>query len=206
MKNHYYDGHFVQSVAKKMLIVYYFICSISTRNNAGYILCPGLSNLSIVKYNDMRTIHQWLSEYGESHQNATNKTIHWICVPAIFFSIVGLLYSIKLPFVIAGIQANVALLVLALVTLYYFSLSRTLWIGMLLFGLACLLVCHFVERSGLISLWAFSLIIFAAAWIGQFYGHKVEGKKPSFLKDIQFLMIGPAWLMSFIYRKLGVKL
>ena len=58
----------------------------------------------------MKTIQQWLSEYGESHQDHTNKTIHWICVPAIFFSIVGLLFSIKLPFNIAGVQLNVAMI------------------------------------------------------------------------------------------------
>ena len=50
-----------------------------------------------------------------------------------------------------------------------------------------------------------SLIIFVIAWIGQFIGHKIEGKKPSFFEDIQFLLIGPAWLLSFIYNKLGIK-
>ncbi|HQW84408.1 MAG TPA: DUF962 domain-containing protein [Ferruginibacter sp.] len=152
----------------------------------------------------MKTIQQWLSEYGESHQNLTNKTIHWICVPAIFFSIVGLLYGIKLPFAISGIKINVAIIVLALVTIYYISLSKTLWIGLLLFALFCLWLCNLVEVANFIPLWLFSLIVFTVAWVGQFYGHKVEGKKPSFLKDIQFLMIGPAWLMSFIYKKLGI--
>jgi uncharacterized membrane protein YGL010W len=98
------------------------------------------------------------------------------------------------------------MIVLALATIYYFSLSRTLWIGMLLFGMACLFLNHLVERSGIMPLWAFSLSLFVLAWIGQFYGHKIEGKKPSFFKDIQFLLMGPAWLMSFVYRKLGVKL
>ncbi|MEP6675499.1 MAG: Mpo1-like protein [Ferruginibacter sp.] len=154
----------------------------------------------------MKSIQQWLAEYGESHQNETNKTIHWICVPTIFFSIVGLLYGIKLPFSWQGHQLNVAMIMLALATIYYFTLSKTLWIGMLLFGTLCLFINHLVERAGFMPLWAFSLILFALAWIGQFYGHKVEGKKPSFLKDIQFLLMGPAWLMSFIYRKLGVGL
>ena len=154
----------------------------------------------------MRTLQQWLDEYGESHRNETNKTIHWICVPAIFFSIVGLLYGIKLPFMIPNYQLNVAVIVMVLVILYYASLSRTIWIGMLLFGAACLALCHLVERAGFMQLWLFSVIVFALAWIGQFYGHKVEGKKPSFLKDIQFLMIGPAWLMSFVYKKLGISL
>ena len=154
----------------------------------------------------MKTIQQWLSEYGESHQDHTNKTIHWICVPSIFFSITGLLYSIKLPFAISGITVNVAMVVMVLVIFYYLSLSRTLWIGMLLFALFCLWVCYLIELSGIMPLWLFCVIVFVIAWIGQFYGHKIEGKKPSFFKDIQFLMIGPAWLMSFIYKKLGISL
>ncbi|MGB5008225.1 MAG: Mpo1-like protein [Ferruginibacter sp.] len=154
----------------------------------------------------MKTIHQWLNEYGESHQNDTNKAIHWICVPVIFFSITGLLYSIKLPFIITGIQLNVAIVVLALVIIYYISLSKTLWIGLLLFALLCLWLCRLVEQADFMQPWLFYLVIFVVAWIGQFYGHKVEGKKPSFFKDIQFLMIGPAWLMSFIYKRLGIGL
>jgi len=154
----------------------------------------------------MKTIQQWLSEYGESHQDHTNKTIHWICVPAIFFSITGLLYGVKLPFNISGIPINVAMIVLALVTLYYIRLSKTLWIGLLLFAVLCLWLCNLIEQSNILPLWLFSIIVFVVAWIGQFYGHKIEGKKPSFLKDIQFLLIGPAWLMSFIYKKLGIGL
>ena len=163
-----------------------------------------LINFSSPKTISMKTIHQWLNEYGESHQDHTNKTIHWICVPSIFFSIVGLLYSIKLPVAIAGIQLNVAMIVLALTTIYYISLSRTLWIGLFLFAVLCLWLCYLIEQANFIQLWLFCVIVFVLAWIGQFYGHKVEGKKPSFLKDIQFLMIGPAWLMSFIYKKLGI--
>ena len=154
----------------------------------------------------MKTIQQWLSEYGESHKNETNKTIHWICVPSIFFSLVGMFYSIKLPFEISHIQLNVAIVLMLLVVIYYASLSKTIWIGMLLFGLLCLWICHLVESSGILPLWQFCIIVFVLAWIGQFYGHKVEGKKPSFFQDLQFLMIGPAWLMSFIYKKLGISL
>jgi uncharacterized membrane protein YGL010W len=154
----------------------------------------------------MRTIYQWLDEYGESHKNETNKTIHWICVPAIFFTIVGLFYCIKLPLqLMPSLQLNVAMILVLAVTLYYFFLSRTIWIGMLVFGALCLVVCYAIERSGLAPLWLVCIILFVAAWVGQFYGHKVEGKKPSFFKDIQFLMIGPMWLMSFIYQKLGIR-
>ena len=93
----------------------------------------------------MKTIHQWLGEYGESHQDETNKTIHWICVPTIFFTLVGLFYCIKLPVHITpALQLNVAMLLILLVTAYYFSLSKTIWIGMLLFGILCLAICYLI--------------------------------------------------------------
>jgi uncharacterized membrane protein YGL010W len=72
-----------------------------------------------------------------------------------------------------------------------------------LFGLLCLFLARIIAGTGS-PLWMVSIIIFAVAWIGQFYGHKVEGKKPSFFKDLQFLLIGPAWLMHFIYKRLGI--
>ena len=157
------------------------------------------------KFFSMRTINDWLSEYGESHQNPTNKLVHWICVPAIFFSIVGLFYGIKLGVeVMPGLELNVAMTLLALAVLYYLRLSPALSVGMLLFSALCLYLAQQIEATGLV-LWQVCVAIFVAAWIGQFWGHKVEGKKPSFFKDLQFLLIGPAWLMSFVYGKLGVR-
>jgi len=154
----------------------------------------------------MTKIQQLLSAYGESHTNTTNKAIHWICVPTIFLSIVGFLYGVEIPYQIAGIQLNLAMVVMLLLVFYYFVLSKTLWIGMLFFGIFCLWFCYFFQNNGWMTLLKFCLILFALSWIAQFYGHKIEGKKPSFLKDIQFLLIGPAWLMSFIYKKIGIPL
>lgn len=154
----------------------------------------------------MKKIDTWLAEYGESHRDETNKTIHWICVPAIFFTIAGLFYCIKLPVQLTStLQLNLGMILVLAVTIYYLSLSKTIWMGMLLFGAICLAICYCIETYTSIPLWMVCSIIFVLAWIGQFYGHKVEGKKPSFLKDLQFLMIGPMWLMSFIYKKIGVK-
>lgn len=158
----------------------------------------------------MRKIDKLLAEYGESHQNETNKAIHWICVPLIFFSIVGLIWSIPHHSLNALIPitptafVNWATLILLLVLIYYLSLSFSLFVGMFIVAAICLGICYYLERIVPMPLWVICLIIFFVAWIGQFYGHKVEGKKPSFLKDIQFLLIGPAWLMHFILKKLGI--
>jgi uncharacterized membrane protein YGL010W len=130
-------------------------------------------------------------------------------VPLIFFSVVGLIASIPA----SGVErflgqgnpyANWAAVVMILILIYYTSLSVALSFGMLLFGVVCLFLTKTISQSNVAPLWLVSLIIFAVAWVGQFYGHKVEGKKPSFFKDIQFLLIGPAWLMHFIYRRLGI--
>jgi uncharacterized membrane protein YGL010W len=157
----------------------------------------------------MRKIDHLLAEYGESHQNAVNKAIHWICVPLIFLSIVGLIASIPSGIVasVVGDQspyANWAAVILVIVLLYYVSLSIPLSIAMMLFGVLCLAVVNFITRLDIAPLWLVSLGVFVIAWIGQFYGHKVEGKKPSFLKDVQFLLIGPAWLMHFLFKRFGI--
>jgi uncharacterized membrane protein YGL010W len=148
-----------------------------------------------------------LDKYGESHQNATNKLIHWVCVPSIVFSLFAVLYAIPFP-VERSLFTNWAFVLYAASLLYYTRLSLTITLGMFLVCGAMLLgVDAIYNETGknAASLGYIALGIFVVAWIGQFIGHKIEGKKPSFLEDIQFLMVGPAWLLSFIYKKMGIK-
>ena len=157
----------------------------------------------------MKPLQTWLDEYAESHQNATNKAIHWICIPAIFYSIIGLLASIPADFMANLLPAAFApfahwgTVVILLGLVFYLVHSMSMFIGIFVYCLICLLLVN-VFRNFSMPLWQSSLIIFVVAWIGQFYGHKVEGKKPSVFQDLQFLLIGPAWLMGFIYKKLGI--
>jgi uncharacterized membrane protein YGL010W len=152
-----------------------------------------------------RTIQRWFDLYGESHQNPVNKLIHWICVPTIFFCVVGLIASLppdELPYV--GRIPWAKLIVGLVVVGFYVPRSFALAIGMALWGYACLWASTSLIDHAPWPLWAICLVLFAAAWIGQFIGHHIEGRKPSFLTDLQFLLIGPAWLMGFIYRRLGI--
>ncbi|MBL7938627.1 MAG: DUF962 domain-containing protein [Flavobacteriales bacterium] len=152
-----------------------------------------------------RSIHQWFADYGVSHQNPTNKAVHWVCVPVIYFCVVGFLWSIPTPEVAPLTGRHVwAMLGVALVSIFYMRLSLGIMIGMAIWSILCLFVCRYVELHATRPLWAICVALFVAAWIGQFIGHKIEGKKPSFLHDLQFLIIGPAWLMGVIYRKLGI--
>jgi len=152
---------------------------------------------------------EWFAEYGQSHQNPTNKRIHWLCVPAIFFSIVVLLAAIPSSFLKSMVTPewqpylHWGTLALVPVWLFYVRRSRPLALGIMVFSALCLYGVKFLIISDL-PLTRTGLAVFVVAWVGQFIGHKIEGEKPSFFKDIQFLLIGPAWLLSFIYRKLGL--
>jgi uncharacterized membrane protein YGL010W len=159
----------------------------------------------------MKTIDQWLEEYGESHRNKTNKLIHWVCVPTILFCVLGLLAAIPTAGLFnwapEGTQvfANWAGVVVILAGLFYLRLSFMMFISMTLISVAMLFGVREVAKIELAPLWVTCLVVFVLAWIGQFIGHKIEGKKPSFFKDLQFLLIGPAWLLGFIFRKVGIK-
>jgi uncharacterized membrane protein YGL010W len=153
---------------------------------------------------NQRKIDWFLEKYAESHQNRTNKLIHWVCVPAIMFSLLGLIYSI--PFI--GDKTfflNWATMFLSLALFYYLFLSPMMFIGFIIVGGAMIFGNHILSAIFEANLPFVSLSIFAIAWIGQFIGHKIEGKKPSFFQDIQFLLIGPAWLLHFIYKHFGLR-
>lgn len=153
----------------------------------------------------IRKVDQLLKEYGESHQHKINKTIHWICVPVIFYSIFGLIRAIPFPFSTLQIPyLSWASIILLFVLIYYAIISPMLFIGFIFFGFTVVLGNEYLFNFGRSYLLIVSVSVFIIAWIGQFIGHHIEGKKPSFFKDLQFLLIGPAWLMHFIYKKTGI--
>jgi uncharacterized membrane protein YGL010W len=154
-----------------------------------------------------KSADQWFAEYGESHQHHANELIHWICVPLIFFSVLGFIWEIPVSesWETAVPWFNWSIVAIALATLFYAWLSPTLAVGMLAFMTVCQTVHLRLEMRAPWPVWKICLVIFVLAWIGQFIGHQIEGKKPSFLKGVVFLLIGPARLLSMIYRKVGLK-
>ena len=136
-----------------------------------------------------KSLQSWLADYAVSHQNPINKKIHWLCVPTIFASILGMGMSW---------QAAFTLVLIALVMLFYLRLSTQLFIAMGMFVLFCLAAIAILPFG-----FKFWFGVFVVAWIGQFVGHKIEGKKPSFFEDLQFLLIGPAWVANSLSEKLA---
>ncbi len=139
----------------------------------------------------MKTLDAWLDEYAESHGNPVNKTIHWICVPLITFSVLGVCWAVS---------PRIALAFTVVAGVFYLRLSVTLALGMLVLAAVMLSIISMLPHP----FWT-SLVIFVLAWVGQFYGHYVQGQKPSFFKDLEFLLVGPIWLLNFIYQRVGIK-
>ena len=153
----------------------------------------------------MKTVPQWFSEYDESHQHETNKLFHWLGIPVIMFSLLGLLSEVPLPFMRWMPLLNVGTLLIVVALAFYVRLSVPLAAGMaLIIGL--MVAGHLALRHlNWLPLWQVCVGLFVLGWIAQFAGHKIEGKKPSFFKDIQFLLIGPLWLLAAAYRRAGIQ-
>ena len=131
--------------------------------------------------------------YSESHQNAVNKQIHNACVPVIYASIIGMLQ------VAQPLGVPLSLPVVAVLAGYYFRFFYDQFVPMLLLSTGALGFAVLVESMGL-PLLAISVLLFLIAWVGQFVGHHIEGKKPSFLNDLKFLLVGPAWVVRHLQR------
>lgn len=140
----------------------------------------------------MRKLDTLLNQYGETHQNPVNKAIHWVCVPLIMWSALAAMWILS-PI------ATCILVSLALV--YYARMSLAMAVGMLAMAALMIIPVPLLgERALLIA-----AAVFVLAWIGQFVGHAIEGKRPKFLQDLQFLLIGPAWILRFVYRGVGIR-
>lgn len=154
----------------------------------------------------MSKVEKLLGEYRQSHQNPTNQLIHNIFVPLIFLSAIGMLWDVKIPVELSflgGEPLNVAMVVAVFVFAYYLWLSFAVSIGIMSVTVAGMIGCYLY--TGDVSIWLISLVIFVLSWVMQFIGHKIEGKKPSFFKDLEFFLVGPMWVLTKLYNKLGIK-
>ena len=151
-----------------------------------------------------KSVDVWLAQYGESHTNPINKLIHWVAVPVIYITVFGLLWDIPRPSIFTFEWINWATIMVLPVLAFYFLLSLTIGVAMTLFSAAmvAMLYClnQWLGQQQWLSLATLSLIVFVVMWVFQFIGHHIEGKKPSFFKDLQFLLIGPAWVFEKITK------
>lgn len=160
-----------------------------------------------------RPVDVYFEKYAEYHKNSTNKLIHCICILLVVFSLFGLVWAIPFPHLeFLGRYngfVNWASFLIGFSIYYYYRLSPVLSYAMLLLvmifsaGIVGLEKLH--NLNGWPPMWQICLAIFVPALLGQIVGQKIEGKKSSFLNDVQLLLIGPIWLLHFLFKKAGIK-
>ena len=141
----------------------------------------------------MGRVDELFDRYAESHRDPVNKAIHWLCVPLITWSVLAALWAWS---------PAAAVAVIAGAMLFYLRLSRALAAGML--AVALVMVSPLPLADSRRALLVGAVVVFVVAWIGQFIGHHIEGRKPSFVDDVKFLLVGPAWLLASVYRRVGI--
>ena len=139
-----------------------------------------------------RKVDQLLAHYEESHRNPVNERIHFVAIPLIMLSLLGLLFALHPWAAYAFAAASMV---------YYVRLSAVFLIAMAALSVLGLALVHAMGEHVLII----SIAIFVAAWIAQFVGHKLEGRKPSFFEDLQYLWVGPIFVLSKLFLKLGIR-
>ena len=149
----------------------------------------------------MRNLEQQITQYAAYHRDRRNIVTHFIGVPMIVFSVVLAL----VPWAVGGV--NVALIALAIASVYYLILDRGLGTAMLLFLFVCYLIAIYINarvgHTGIVM--GVAALLFVIGWAIQFVGHKYEGMKPAFTDDIMGLVIGPLFIMTEVFFMLRLK-
>ncbi len=141
-----------------------------------------------------RRVDTLLAHYGESHTHPTNELIHFTAIPLIMLSLVGMIYAAHPWAAYVFVGASMV---------YYVRLSYVFLAAMAVQTLVMLAIIAALDGKGILL--QTSLAVFVVAWIFQFIGHRIEGKKPSFFEDIQYLWVGPLFVLSKLFLKLGIR-
>jgi len=150
-----------------------------------------------------RPIDRWFAHYSGDHRNHINQAIHVVAVPLILWSVIALLWCIPVPgtWFRPGLWAALAMF---LAWMFYYRASRRLGYGMLALFVAMAWLTRWLHDTlGPSQLLYAAIAVFVGAWIAQFVGHQLEGRRPSFLTDLTYLLIGPAWVVAKLYRRFG---
>jgi len=139
-----------------------------------------------------RRVDQLLAHYEESHRNPRNERIHFVAIPLIMLSLLGLLFAIHPWAAYAFVLASMV---------YYARLSTVFLIAMAALSVLGLGLVHAMGQHVL----TICVALFVGAWIAQFVGHNIEGKRPSFFEDLQYLWVGPMFVLSKLFLKLGIR-
>lgn len=153
----------------------------------------------------MAETDSWLDRYQKNHTNLTYPWIYWAAVPMVVLGAVGFLWNLPVPvqFVEISPLLNWGSTFLMVTAVYYFVISLSLAIGLLPFLLAIAFAQVWLQVSEYTPE-RVALGLLSAGLIGLWLGHRNEKGFAAILEDLQTIMIGPAWILSLLYRRMGI--
>lgn len=151
----------------------------------------------------MTDIDNWLSRYEQSHQSLRNPVVYWASIPMVVLGLTGLLWALPVPAEFEDISPllNWGSTFLMVTAIYYFIISLSLAIGLLPFLLGLASIQMWLAAEGLPAN-AISIGLLVAGTAGLALGR--GGALRSLIQDLQLTMIGPAWILSVLYRRFGI--
>ncbi|MFM1887676.1 MAG: hypothetical protein RL026_2833 [Pseudomonadota bacterium] len=153
---------------------------------------------------EQRPVERLFAAYSADHTHPLNQRLHLLCVPLILAASVALLHAIPVGRALPA--GSVALFAGAAACVYWLFLSPRLGVVMTLITLGLLILsAHLAVRHGNAALALAAGAAFLVGWIGQFWGHVLEGRRPSFLTDLTYLLVGPLWVLAKLLRPLGLR-
>ena len=153
----------------------------------------------------MTDADSWLLRYEQGHSNLKNPVVYWTSVPLVVVGFVGVLWYLPIPVEFFEISPflNWGSAFLMATTIYYFIISVSIAIGMLPFMLGLASLQIWLTGSALPAL-GVSVGLLASGSAGLWLGRRGAGGLGALLQDLQLMMIGPAWLLSVLYRRFGI--
>jgi uncharacterized membrane protein YGL010W len=148
-------------------------------------------------------IDNWLARYEQSHQSLRNPVVYWASIPMVVLGLTGLLWTLPVPVEFQEISPllNWGSAFLMVTAIYYFIISLSLAIGLLPFLLGLASIQMWLTTSGFSAL-AISVGLLVAGTVGLALGR--GGALGPLVQDLQLIMIGPAWLLSVLFRRFGI--
>jgi uncharacterized membrane protein YGL010W len=154
----------------------------------------------------MASIATLLEYYNQNHRHTSNKYLHYVGIPLMYGAIIAIFYSVKIGLYFQpDISINLGHIAITIFILYYIKVSYKLSVAFFLVSIVAIWLCYTIEEEGF-NLLLIAIFLLPISLAIQLYGHKIEGNKPVFLSNLKYTLIGPAWLMTKIFRQIEMKL
>jgi len=151
----------------------------------------------------MQTLEQQMSFYAAYHQDARNKATHFVGVPMIIF---GLFIALGWARIDAGgVTLTAAMLLAAVVLVWYFLLDVPLALAMLVANGVLLYLADLVSVQPVATGALWFLAFFGGGWVIQLVGHVYEGRKPALVDNFFQIFVAPIFLAAEMFFALGYK-